>query len=89
MKINFEFMWHSGVFLLLCLVLFFVAQLCFRLINRRIHVNNELTGKDNLSFYMGYAGYFLGFRYHFGCRCALGCFAAAGGLGRPVGIGCG
>ncbi len=54
-------MWHSGVFLLLCLVLFFVAQLCFRLINRRIHVNNELTGKDNLSFYMGYAGYFLGF----------------------------
>lgn len=61
MKTNFEFVWHSGVFLLVCLVLFFVAQLAFRVFNRSFNVNKELTEKDNLSFYLGYLGYFLGF----------------------------
>ena len=61
METNFEFIWHSGVFLLLCLVLFFAAQLAFRMFNPSFKVNKELTEKDNLSFYLGYLGYFLGF----------------------------
>lgn len=61
MENNFQFIWHSGVFLLVCLFLFFVAQLSFKLLNRSFNVNEELTEKDNLSFYLGYTGYFAGF----------------------------
>ncbi|MCH2225516.1 MAG: DUF350 domain-containing protein [Crocinitomicaceae bacterium] len=61
MENNFEFIWHSGLFLVLCLVLFFVAKITFRLFNSSIKINEELTEKDNLGFYMGYIGYFVGF----------------------------
>lgn len=61
METSFEFAWHSAVFLLICLALFFVAQLAFRVMNPSLKINVELTEKDNLGFYMGYLGYFLGF----------------------------
>ncbi|NVK65615.1 MAG: DUF350 domain-containing protein [Flavobacteriales bacterium] len=61
METSFEFVWHSAVFLLVCLTLFFVAQLAFRMFNPSFNVNMELTEKDNLSFFLGYLGYFLGF----------------------------
>lgn len=61
METSFEFAWHSAVFLLICLALFFSAQLAFRVFNPSFKVNVELTEKDNLSFFLGYLGYFLGF----------------------------
>ena len=61
MENNFEFIWHSGVFLIVCLFLFFIALITFKLLNRSFNVDDELTEKDNLSFYLGYMGYFAGF----------------------------
>jgi uncharacterized membrane protein YjfL (UPF0719 family) len=59
MEKQYEFAWHSGVFLITCLLLFFVARLVFKLFNRKLNINHELTEKDNLAFYLGYMSYFL------------------------------
>ena len=58
---QYEFAWHSGLFLMVCLLLFFVAKLVFKVFNFSININDELTQKDNTAFYLGYLSYFTGF----------------------------
>jgi uncharacterized membrane protein YjfL (UPF0719 family) len=58
---EYEFAWHSGLFLITCLLLYFVSRLVFLLFNRQINVNAELVDKDNPAFYAVYVSYFIGF----------------------------
>lgn len=58
---QYEFAWHSGIFLITCLVLLLIAKFSFNLFNRTIKVDRELTEKDNLAFFLGYIGYYTGF----------------------------
>ena len=61
MQNQYQFIWQSGLFLLLCLVLFFVAKVTFKLVNSKINVNQELIDNDNIAFYISYLAYFLAF----------------------------
>jgi len=58
---EYQFIWQSGLFLLLCLALFFVAKLVFKLVNSKLNINQELIDNDNIAFYISYLAYFLGF----------------------------
>jgi len=58
---QYQFIWQSGLFLLLCLVLFFVAKVTFKLVNSKININKELIDNDNIAFYISYLAYFLAF----------------------------
>jgi uncharacterized membrane protein YjfL (UPF0719 family) len=58
---QYQFIWQSGLFLLLCLVLFFVAKVAFKLVNSKININQELIDNDNIAFYISYLAYFLAF----------------------------
>lgn len=60
MEYQFDFFWQSGLFLLACLFLFFIAKLIFKLFNPSINTNDELINKDNIAFYISYLTYFLG-----------------------------
>lgn len=59
MNKQFEFAWQSGLFLVVCLALFFIAKIIFRLFNRKLDINAELVDKDNTAFYIAYLCYFL------------------------------
>lgn len=59
MEQHYEFAWQSGLFLVVCLGLFFIAKQIFRLFNLKVNINEELTKKDNLAFYIGYIGYYV------------------------------
>jgi uncharacterized membrane protein YjfL (UPF0719 family) len=59
MEKHYEFAWQSGLFLVACLCLFFIAKQVFRLFNPKININDELTKEDNLAFYIGYIGYYI------------------------------
>jgi uncharacterized membrane protein YjfL (UPF0719 family) len=61
MENQYQFIWQSGLFLLLCLVLFFVAKVTFKLVNSKININQELIDNDNIAFYISYLAYFLAF----------------------------
>jgi uncharacterized membrane protein YjfL (UPF0719 family) len=61
MEKQFEFAWQSGLFLIICLALFFIAKLGFRIFNRKLDINAELVDKDNTAFYVAYFCYFLAF----------------------------
>lgn len=58
---QYEFGWRSGLFLVVCLGLFVIARLVFKLFNRSLNTSKELTDKDNFAFYLGYTAYFVGF----------------------------
>lgn len=58
---QYEFAWHSGLFLLACLALFLVARLTFKFFNNKLNISAELTDKDNTAFYMPYMAYFIAF----------------------------
>lgn len=60
MEKRFEFAWHSAVFLLVCLSLFVLAKLIFKVINAKLNIKSELVDKDNLSFFVAYVCYFAG-----------------------------
>ncbi len=59
MEKQFEFAWQSGIFLLVCLALFFIAKIVFRLFNPKLAIDSELVDKDNTAFYVAYFCYFL------------------------------
>jgi len=61
MENQYQFLWQSGLFLLLCLVLFVVAKVTFKLVNSKININQELIDNDNIAFYISYLAYFLAF----------------------------
>ncbi len=61
MGLEIEYIWHSGVFLLYSIVLFIVARALFKLFNKEIDIDHQLTEQDNLSFFLSYIGYFTGF----------------------------
>lgn len=51
---------ESLIFFILCFVLFFVARLSYKLLNRKIDIRNELVEKDNVAFAISQIGYFAG-----------------------------
>jgi uncharacterized membrane protein YjfL (UPF0719 family) len=59
MEQHYEFAWQSGLFLVVCLALFFIAKLIFQLFNLKINIKDELTKEDNLAFYIEYIGYYV------------------------------
>ena len=61
MEKQFEFAWQSGIFLITCLGLFFLAKIMFKLFNPKLNIGSELVDKDNVAFYVAYMSYFLGF----------------------------
>lgn len=61
MEKQFEFAWQSGLFLIICLALFFIAKLVFKAFNPKLNISSELVDKDNTAFYIAYVSYFLGF----------------------------
>jgi len=61
MENQYQFIWQSGLFLLLCLVLFFVAKVTFKAVNSKININQELIDNDNIAFYITCLAYFLAF----------------------------
>ena len=60
LAIDFEFVWHSGIFLLACLVLLWIAKLSFRLFFPGVKPDHELVEKDNAAYAAVLAGYMLG-----------------------------
>jgi len=58
---EYQFIWQSALFLLICLALFFIAKIVFKLVNSKVNINQELIDKDNIAFYISYLAYFLGF----------------------------
>jgi len=58
---EYQFIWQSTLFLLICLALFFIAKIVFKLVNSKVNINQELIDKDNIAFYISYLAYFLGF----------------------------
>ncbi|WP_027418974.1 DUF350 domain-containing protein [Crocinitomix catalasitica] len=61
MEKELAFAWQSGLFLIICLGLFFIAKLIFKMFNPKINLGSELVDKDNTAFYIVYICYFLGF----------------------------
>lgn len=59
MEKHFEFAWQSGLFLVVCLALFFIAKIVFKLFNGKLNISSELVDKDNTAFYVAYVCYFL------------------------------
>lgn len=60
MNINIEFFWQSGLYLLVCLVLFVIAKVVFGIFNSKVNVSEELVDKDNIAFYVVYVCYYIG-----------------------------
>ena len=48
------------IYLAACLILLWVGKVIFRLVKSSIHINDELTEKDNPAFAVSYTGYFAG-----------------------------
>ncbi len=55
---DFNLIWHSTIFVLSCMALFYLAFWLFKLFNPKIPIRRELTVTDNLAFYCAYIGYF-------------------------------
>ncbi len=58
--IDFTFLWQSGLYLLLCLCLFFIAKLILRAFWPGLSVDHELVEKDNVAYALLFVGYFVG-----------------------------
>lgn len=51
---------ESLIFFALCFVLFFLARLFYKVLNRKINISHELVVKDNVAFAISQIGYFAG-----------------------------
>lgn len=58
---QYEFFWHSGLFLVVSLLLFFISKIGFKIFNSKIDITKELVDEDNLAFYLAYGSYFVAF----------------------------